>query len=979
MNKVEENAFLREVSSDESYNAIELLEISREGKRLMDDAVDISEQITARNRLNIALPFHLKGVLGMTLGGMAGIWGVRSAWHAFQGGKNDHSAVKTGSISKNPPAKQTSSLPKPASLVMDRIPTNSSFLLDTTRLGHDSILENLLSQKLILDIHYSVPSERYYKKYIDVIFQEAISKATENSQSGLLDKKLFRSEVMRNFRYLLNFIGEGTVINSPGLCDLKRYSLSIYRILTKQIDESSNYYTNLKPFEGARNLSKEAIAASKMIDIDGICTELTVAVDSLIKEGACAEFSFAAKLILRYALLASSRIASLNLSNTMENLIFVNILDKLSHLNENFYRSAGFGGSWGKFNFNSIRNSLTFGSLPSRSTELYTHLLIVHATIIPDLIELRAHSVCKATDVTILNILLLDMKKATVRSVGKLVTNSSIATSEVIEQSRIQRVKYKLQNTTQRPPTTKEVKQETIVYKKLRDTNSTTTALPVNYKLPNTTQRSSTTKDVKQETTVHRKLRDNNSTTTALPVIKQEGAEADTDILLSAIAAMGQLGAVLSGGLLMQIEDLRKLIANVSTHDLPDLSEEQPSELDEEHMEDINLPGPSSRSDFRFPRISDELNTRISYTKDKFMEYVNAYHKNVDINRMEVYRKEYFKYRIDLYGILDRESYFVSEGLALELQQEQLNLRSAKMMVAEHLDFVNAAITKTKKLFDIILNKAPKNQRSAEIIMGYLVDYFKKTLNIQDDGLITKVLYRFNEVTTRSSDYLHTLARNRFRNIWFISTHGNVEQNAIVGDFVTNLDSSRIRSLPMFTTMYAGEVDDTIIIMFPEAAHGVNPEHPVPDFRYDSHHVGESLMHEITHASSATEDYMYFQATRNGRAKNAKEMMQEFYKNLKSKDITESLHHALSQYCKIYKKPIPKDLYAFFEENPKFKAYIIMNNAECYETFFRDISEVFPYDVDAWDALRYSKVSERNSLGQMEVLNEIGRKAGPIV
>lgn len=967
MNNEGENPLQSETLSDPDNDAFELQEILIEGKRVMDEAEEISDLMATRIRANVPLPFKLKGLMGLTLGGMAGIWGVRSAWQAYRGGNSEQAAgVKIGRISKNALANQTTFLPKPASLVMDRIPASSSYFLNTTRLDHDSILENLLPQKLILDIHNVVPNERYYEKYIKPVFQAAISKATENPQNGLLDKLLFRSELIEYFRNLITILAEGTMINSPGLCNLKRYSISIYRLLIKEFNDTSRHYTIFTPHRVASNLSKAAIDASKIIDIDGICNELKAAVDHLIQEGSGAECSSDTEIILSYAQRASSEIALLDQSNPLEKLIFKNILNKLNHLNERFYRRAGARGSWGEFTFHSIQNSLTFGNLSSKEIELYTNLLIAHATIIPDLIGLRDRTAYNSTDVSILNTLLLDMQKQRRVKVVNFVQTSSIANPEVTEQVKIHPVDYKLPNITRAP--------------------LTTTRVPL------------TTKHAEQKATLIKDLQVDiisNASTTALPPIQVEGAElglglgvvtgagvgavAGKDIIAVAIAALGYQATFLATGLFSQIDKLRRLIANDPTRHIPVPPEKQLPKPPEQHMEDLNLPGPSSRLDFRFLRISDELNLRVSNSRSAFIDYVNGNFGHMDINRMAEYRNKYFRYKLDLYGIRFREGYSIWEGLELDSARDQFNIRSAKMTVAEHLDFVNAAITKTKKLFDIILDNAPENQSSSQMIMAYLVDYFKKTLNIQDDDIIMEVLLRLNEVASRSSNYLHTLARNRFKNIWFVSSYGDVERSVRQGDFITNLDSARIRSLPMFTTIYAGEVDDTIIAMFPEAAHPVNPEHPIPDFRYDSHHVGESLMHEITHASSTTEDYMYFERTLNGRAKNAKEMMEEFYKNLKNNVITDDLRNAINEYCRIYNKPIPTDLYAFFEENPRFKAYIIMNNAQSYETFFRDISEVFPYDIDSWNSILHSKVSDKNSLGQMAVLNGIGDKVPPII
>lgn len=959
MNNEEENTFISEVFSEDNDNDIELQEILTEGRRVRVESEEVSAQLASRMHPKFPLPFNLKGLLGLTLGGMV-TWGARSAWQSYRDGNNQRSpSVKTGHISENSLYKQTSYLPKPEPLVL-RQPANDSSLINITRLDYDSIIKELLSKKLILDISYTAPNQRYYEKYIKPVFQEAILKATIYPHIGLLDKRLFKSEIIEYFRYLSSFFIEGTMMNSHGLCDLKECSLSIYNLLVKDFNDSNTHYILFNPHKAAGNLSKEGIDASKIIDIESICNEMKGAVHFLIKTGSGKNCSPDCEKILDYARQAYYDIAMLDRSDPLENLICKNILNKLSHLNQRFYREIDTRGSWGEFTFHSIQNSLVFGSSSTNSAELYTNLLIAHATIIPDLIALRDRTKYKSTDVLILNALLLDMQRQRRLKAVNFVQTALTSVPEVTKQDETQLVENKLPNRI-RPDL--RISRLNLTTPQIRLTTSGKKSTTINSDYNLTNFKGFSDEVIFNETSTRRAFDKEEVLGIGIGVAGGKGVVAD--IVIAALAALGIKGTFIATGVLgVQVDRLRGLILNDRENVISREPEQQVATPPQQPIEDWNQPGPSSRRDFIFPRISDELNLRITNSKSKFTSFVNRSFGHMDDSRKEEYLDRYFEYELNVRGVLLREAYTVKKGLELNPATDEFRFRSAKMMVAEHLDFVNAAIKKSLRLFEIILNNEDKN--SSQIVMAYLIDYFKKTLNIQDDEIITEVLYRFQEVASRSSKYLQTLARNRFKNIWFASIRQNEKLKVTQREF-----SEAIRSLPMFSTIYAGNIDDTIIVMYPEAAHPVNPEHPIPNFRYDSHHVGESLLHEITHASSTTEDYMYFEKTLNGRVKNAKEMMEQFNKNLKNNVISQDLRHAINEYCKIYNKPIPTNLYEFFEANPRFKAYIIMNNAQSYETFFRDISEVFPYDIGSWDLIVHSKISDKNSLGQMDVLNGV--------
>ena len=280
--------------------------------------------------------------------------------------------------------------------------------------------------------------------------------------------------------------------------------------------------------------------------------------------------------------------------------------------------------------------------------------------------------------------------------------------------------------------------------------------------------------------------------------------------------------------------------------------------------------------------------------------------------------------------------YVTSSGL--EISADDLaNIVEAKIMAKSHISYTQEILSKVI----LLLDEAKISDLKGRYVQSYLRRYFSNVFDTQDDDLLNRVIARFSETTTRTQAFLNELSKEGFKNLWFASSKGDPTRKNDRNEFYSGLSNEHLREMP-FATTYAS--DDKIVVIFAEKSHMTNIEHPDVYRRYQTHHLGETFLHEYTHFSACTQDYMYFSRTPYGRAKNAMSMMLEFHANLKSGEVSENLSFTLDNYCKIYNKKHDNDLLSFFNNEKLFKSYIIMNNAASYEIFFRDIADFKEYD-----------------------------------
>lgn len=282
------------------------------------------------------------------------------------------------------------------------------------------------------------------------------------------------------------------------------------------------------------------------------------------------------------------------------------------------------------------------------------------------------------------------------------------------------------------------------------------------------------------------------------------------------------------------------------------------------------------------------------------------------------------------------KEYVVSQGLKID-SNDLANVVESKIMAKSHIAYTQDNLARLQS----ILEKCKTDDVDGKYYNNYLRRYFKNVFDTDDTALIERVLSRFSETVTRTNGYLHNLAKDDFKNLWFVSSKGDTSRKSDRNEFYSSLSNDHIKEMPFASTYNS---NDKILVVFAEKSHMTNIEHPDSYRHYQTHHLGETLLHEYTHFSACTQDYMYFSRTPTGRAKNAKSMMREFYANLKSGEIEEDLQFTIANYCRIYKKELTGDLLSFFEKESLFKSYIIMNNAASYEVFFRDIADLKEYD-----------------------------------
>jgi hypothetical protein len=234
----------------------------------------------------------------------------------------------------------------------------------------------------------------------------------------------------------------------------------------------------------------------------------------------------------------------------------------------------------------------------------------------------------------------------------------------------------------------------------------------------------------------------------------------------------------------------------------------------------------------------------------------------------------------------------------------------------------------------------------------YLVRYFKAAFKTDDDMFVKQVIKRFVDVAILAKDYQRSCLKIDYRNLIFASSKGDMVDvgNSGYKDFVSNLSAEQYANLPFMQTVqysadnHSAEKKIASIIIFPEKMHVLNPEHPQARRRYSPPHMGDTFLHEFTHAGADTADYFYIPKTNTGRSKNFKEIINYFDRALETGAYNDDLTDSLQNYCTLYNVNYPENILDFLNSKPYLKSYFIMNNAATYETLFRDISERKEYD-----------------------------------
>lgn len=291
------------------------------------------------------------------------------------------------------------------------------------------------------------------------------------------------------------------------------------------------------------------------------------------------------------------------------------------------------------------------------------------------------------------------------------------------------------------------------------------------------------------------------------------------------------------------------------------------------------------------------------------------------------------QYPIDqITDILRGKEMIIEPGLKIH-GTEQANILEAKIMAKNHIDYVDECLTALLFKLDQMDRCTPDGVLFKQYLTGYFADLFALT----DEAILTTVIRRFREVTIRTKQFSRRLRHNDYQNLWFVSSKANLAEGALFNEFSSLLSLDHLKEMP-FAASYESEPKHSIIVVYAEKSHMTNLEHPDHFRRVMTHHLGETLLHEFTHASAATDDYMYFTRTFSGRARCAGDMIKEFDRNSRLGIISDALRAVIEGYCRAYNKLLPTDIADFLATEPLFKTYLIMNNAASYEVFFRDIA-----------------------------------------
>lgn len=352
-------------------------------------------------------------------------------------------------------------------------------------------------------------------------------------------------------------------------------------------------------------------------------------------------------------------------------------------------------------------------------------------------------------------------------------------------------------------------------------------------------------------------------------------------------------------------------------------------------------------SEYLYPSIAGAISLRREY----FNAMDNALPPNTRLNELlESYfiEKEYvvFIHGKDRLGQQTSETHYP-------------NIFEVAISYPHHIEY--AAEILDKIMIDLSLmnindkkNKLTDSQRIREAkYRNYLTNYFSKAFATHDDKFIQQVINRFKRVAILAKEFQRNSNKMRYENIWLVSSKGPVINvgSSQYKDFISQLTAAELVKLPAMVTFQDSvshyQIDEKIaaIIVFAEKIHLVNPEHPQPSRRNTPLHMGESFLHEFTHAGAGTADYFYVPKTRTMRAKNFKDVIEYFDLALQQAYYTEEFTDTLQNYCTLYHVDFPIDISSFLNERPYLKSFFIMNNAATYESLFRDIAEMKDYDA----------------------------------
>lgn len=432
----------------QSVHDVELQQILTQGGALKSKAEAFSDAMSARNGSLTSLPIRLTGTMGLVLGGVVGFYAARSVWQAWTGRSDEPEVDEKRRIHRDSlPAREDSAMEQSASFAPEHLPMpaalegspekpnernqgNHIVFINVNNMEYDVLINRLISPKSVFDVMISIPDKKYYDDYIRVIFEEVVHNATKISSNGRIEEGAFINSLKKHFRYILDSLEKMKLTGSPGLCDLKQRCFSIFKILNDPIVDGS------LPGQGsvARDLNSEAFDALDVFEAEKLRHELRSALICLMRESCDPAISARAEIIVGHARRVFSEISSLKNSGSLQAIVIKNVARRLNKMDKDFHRGIDAPEFSRKLNYRSICASLKGRDDFSSNKDIsYISCLIACGTIIPDLVGLSENGLYNLTDPSVLNDVLLDLKKEKTEAARKFVSTNTLAILPVPE------------------------------------------------------------------------------------------------------------------------------------------------------------------------------------------------------------------------------------------------------------------------------------------------------------------------------------------------------------------------------------------------------------------------------------------------------------------------------------------------------------------------------------------------------------------
>ncbi|WP_130832509.1 hypothetical protein [[Erwinia] mediterraneensis] len=237
----------------------------------------------------------------------------------------------------------------------------------------------------------------------------------------------------------------------------------------------------------------------------------------------------------------------------------------------------------------------------------------------------------------------------------------------------------------------------------------------------------------------------------------------------------------------------------------------------------------------------------------------------------------------------------------------------------------------------------------------YITEYFSKAIDTEDAEVIEMCITRFREAIDAMDEFFKKTQEQNYRNIFIISTRQR--ETAINGKYVSLLSEDELATVP--DAMTSRSSNPTIAVVCDQTYQASSGHDDLVKIEIKNN-IPDMLRHEASHAAVQTMDYYYPPRTPQGRLVNAKEAYRSLKSSLQDMGIQKDLKEAILKFTQENGIPTPfsseisinsessvdaNRIMALLREFPKFRGYILVNNAENLATYAGDIGRGVPYDA----------------------------------